>query len=78
MAGSYKHAVTDSGKLLSNERAAGMLENFGDVYEALQEMYGMIWYLAAGNADAVEEARQNYRTGIETFSPGISGNGPIY
>lgn len=46
MAGSYKHVVDDQGRLLDNEQVAGMLETGGDVYEAVEEMYGMIWWLA--------------------------------
>lgn len=47
MAGSYNHCIDDDGRLLSNEALAGMLENGGDVYEAVEEMYGMIWLLAS-------------------------------
>jgi len=81
MAGSYRHVVDDQGRLGSNERVVGMLENGGDVYEAVEEMYGMIWYLAGGVAalsgvdaplaDFVEKARTMYEAGIELWSPGI-------
>lgn len=47
MAGSYNHIVTDDGNLGSNQFVVDMLENGGDVFEAVEEMYGMIWYLAA-------------------------------
>lgn len=80
MAGSYNHCVNEEGKLLSNEDLNGMLENGGDVYEAVEEMYGMIWYLATmikddnwGNWEStkriVEEARTHYKEGIAD-SPG--------
>ena len=46
MAGSYNHVVTKDGNLKSNERIAESLENGGDVFEAVEEMYGMIWFLA--------------------------------
>lgn len=46
MAGSYNHVVTDDGNLDSNERVTSMLENGGDVFEAVEELYGMIWILA--------------------------------
>lgn len=75
MAGSYNHVVTNSGNLASNERVVDMLENGGDVFEAVEEMFGMIWYLAGKlvpddeNADAVkeavEDARQGYKEGLE-------------
>lgn len=71
MAGSYNHCVEDDGRLSSNRNVAGMLENGGDVYEAVLEMYGMIWFLAGGDADRVEEARQQYRAGLE-MSPGVN------
>jgi len=47
MSGSYNHVVKDDGNLASNERVVSMLENGGDVYEAVEEMFGMIWWLAA-------------------------------
>jgi hypothetical protein len=56
MAGSYQHVV-EHGALLSNEEVNGMLENGGDVYEAVKQMYGMIWYLA--DALATQVAYQN-------------------
>jgi hypothetical protein len=75
MAGSYKHVVTDDGNLGSNEFVVDMLETGGDVFEAVEEMYGMIWWLAAifGAPAAppsevkrvVEAARQNYTKGLE-------------
>ena len=56
MAGSYNHVVANDGNLGSNEFIVDMLENGGDVFEAVEEMYGMIWFLAAGQ---VEIAAQN-------------------
>lgn len=71
MAGSYKHATTKSGKLREPFDMVRMLENGGDVWEALEEMYGMIWWLADGDSLVVESARQNYQGGIK-MSPGIA------
>lgn len=72
MAGSYNHVVTKSGKLAKPERVCSMLECMsGDVYEAIEEFYGMVWYLAGGDADRVEKARQNYVEGLR-LSPGIN------
>lgn len=74
MAGSYNHVVTNKGNLASNERVVGMLENGGDVFEAVEEMYGMIWWLVGNPRDTstpelakagVEEARQNYKEGLK-------------
>lgn len=75
MAGSFLHATTDDGKLRSNESFVGMVENLGDAYETVEEMYGMIWYLAGfipslEAEEAVEQARRNYQEGI-TRSPGV-------
>lgn len=96
MAGSYKHVVDDKGRLLSPTGVCNMLnipgspEAWGslaarDVCEAIQEMYGMIWYLAdqvassemlIGEHDesdvraAIEEAQLNYKIGLEK-SPGV-------
>jgi len=71
MAGSYNHIVTDDGNLMSNDQmmiSGAMIENLGDAYEAIEELYGMIWYLAGMHPGkekmAVEEARQNYQDGL--------------
>lgn len=86
MAGSYNHCITRKGNLMSNDRmmvSGAMIENLGDAYEAIEEMFGMIWWLAVKRANphispqgaveiysseikaAVEEARQNYKEGLE-------------
>ncbi len=70
MAGSYNHAVNDDGQLRNVRNMGIATETQGDAYETIEEMYGMIWWLASGNADRVEAARQNYRSGVEQFSPG--------
>lgn len=73
MAGSYNHCVKKSGKL-RRESFSDMIENLGDAYEAVEEMYGMIWYLASGNAGLVEIARRSYKNGLQ-LSPGVEGKG---
>lgn len=70
MAGSYNHVVGKTGKLLSNTNFVDMIENLGDAYEMAKDMYGMIWYLANGNVDMVEEAKVNVELGIR-LSPGV-------
>ena len=72
MAGSYNHVVDENGNLESNETVVDMLENGGDVFEAVEEMYGMIWWLAsklganaAGTKIIVEVARNNYQEGLD-------------
>jgi hypothetical protein len=71
MAGSYNHCVDDNGRLIPPGDLSEMLEyhDTGDVYEAIEEMYGMIWYLADADSERVEDARQNYREGLR-ISPG--------
>jgi hypothetical protein len=79
MAGSYSHITTDKkGKFRGTE----LLDHMGDAYEALEECYGMIWFLAtiAVQGDAhiakddpaywVEMARKNYENGLK-LSPGV-------
>lgn len=46
MAGSWRHMTGRTGKLRNNESFTGMIENLGDAYEAAEECYGMIWWLA--------------------------------
>lgn len=74
MAGSYSHATTDDGRLRNESTMPIATETQGDAYETIEEMYGMIWFLAAGNANAVEEARQQYKAGLE-MSPGVQPEG---
>lgn len=72
MAGSYSHATTDDGKLRSHESFVQMVENLGDAYETVKEMYGMIWWLADGDPDKVDNALLNWDLGIVVNSPGVS------
>lgn len=69
MAGSYNHAVNDDGRLRNTHNMTIATETQGDAYETIQEMYGMIWFLALGDPEKVEAARQHYKEGIN-FSPG--------
>lgn len=55
MAGSYDHVIQDDGNLASRERMADMLENGGDVFDAVEEMYGMIWLLAQQQVGVFDE-----------------------
>ena len=75
MAGSYNHVILDDGNLGSNEWVANMLENGGDVFEAVEEMYGMIWFLAWQSAashisfeqfKSLEYAREIVKDVVET------------
>lgn len=71
MAGSYGHCVDDSGRLFNPFDLSQMIENGGDVYEAVEQLFGMVWYLAGGDAATVERSRVNYRQGLR-MSPGVS------
>lgn len=76
MAGSFNHIVNkDTGALRSNASALSMLDcHHGDVFEALEEMYGMIWYLAwvgalgmiPGGMGTDDDIRPIAMEGIET------------
>jgi hypothetical protein len=70
MAGSYSHAITSKGRLRNPKTMTIATETQGDTYETIEEMFGMIWYLADGDPARVEEACLNYRDGI-TMSPGV-------
>jgi hypothetical protein len=53
MAGGWGHMTNDDGTPYDSTFGNGsMLENGGDVTEALQQCYGMIWWLADTVADA--------------------------
>lgn len=74
MTGSWKHFTNGQGRFIGSS----MLENGGDVVEALEEAYGMVWYLASlveenepYTARMVEEARQRYKEGLQV-SPGFT------
>lgn len=81
MAGSYKHVTAPDGQLLPRGRT--LLDHLGDAHEALEEMYGAIWWLATRLAEGSEHAPSffvdaavaEYRTGL-TMSPGTSGKYP--
>jgi hypothetical protein len=62
MAGSYRHIVDENGAFSGHQHRLG---NGGDVYEALEELYGMIWYLAGGDSEKVRTAQINYQKGLE-------------
>ena len=84
MAGSYNHAVNRRGQLRSPQHMTIATETPGDAYETIEEMYGMIWFLASDRrvgsdawspAEWVEQARLNYQDGIK-WSPGREGDEP--
>jgi hypothetical protein len=72
MAGSWQHMTTKSGKFLNNERFCGMIENLGDAYEAAEECFGMVHWLAEQLAnvtgqpreDLIRAAEEHYRDGL--------------
>ena len=74
MAGSYNHAVDDQGRLRNWRTMSIATETGGDAYETIEEFYGMVWWLAQGDAARVEEARQNYQAGVD-LSPGRQPEG---
>jgi hypothetical protein len=78
MAGSWQHMTTRAGRLRDNESFCRMIENLGDAYEAAEECYGMIWWLATQLAEdrapglatreqaqaVITEAEQHYKDGL--------------
>ena len=76
MAGSYLHAVNDAGQLRNWRNMTIATETQGDAYETIEEFYGMVWFLAEGNAARVEEARQRYTEGL-ALSPGHEPEGAV-
>jgi len=74
MAGSWQHMTGRTGRLLNNENFTGMIENLGDAYEAAEECYGMIWWLAETIAGpgatraqilrVIRQAQEHYQDGL--------------
>jgi len=80
VAGSWDHMTTKSGKLRNNESFCDMVENLGDAYEAAEECYGMVYYLARQVAnmrtvygsfgqtvtreEVIREAQDHYKEGL--------------
>lgn len=73
MAGSFRHVTTKKGKLRKPDKS--LLDHMGDANEAIEEMYGMIIYLAQYGAPGasrtgddlrrvIEDARVNYKDGL--------------
>ena len=50
------HVTDENGKLKSNEDFINYIENLGDAYEAIEEMYYMIQYLSNGDADSINDS----------------------
>jgi hypothetical protein len=66
----YNHIVDPEGRFLDPDNFSGRVGSLKEAYEMAQEMYGMIWWLAAAFKENcidldVEDARQNYKQGIE-------------
>jgi hypothetical protein len=72
MAGSYKHVVNNNGNLRSNESFEQVIGNLGDAYEAIEEMYGMIWWLATSNAGTSKQPEQLVRLARECYETGLN------
>jgi hypothetical protein len=65
--------TTKSGKLRNNTSFCGMIENLGDAYEAAEECYGMVWWMARALSERepdisreqwIARAEQNCREGL--------------
>jgi hypothetical protein len=80
MAGSWSHMTTEDGRLRNVATFHDMLDTGGDVYEAAEECFGMVQYLAEelskhtrvgggmfvsrSRGELVAEARNNYQAGL--------------
>lgn len=53
MAGSYRHVIDHNGKFLG---LRWQLDNPGDAYETIEEMYWMLQYLSGGSKEKLFEA----------------------
>ena len=65
MAGSWKHLLRNDGTF----RGIELLDNLGDAYEALEECYGMILWLAGGDWSVIADAEQHYRDALMLLQP---------
>lgn len=76
MAGGWGHVTNDDGTPYAG--GGDCLENLGDINEFVEEVYGMVWWLAAHRArmrfattsvtreqimDVIKSAQENYRSG---------------
>jgi len=60
MAGSYRHVTDKNNNLISNEHFPDMIENLGDAYETIEEMWYLIDILANGNKSKIADAHLKY------------------
>jgi len=60
MAGSYRHVTDKDNNLISNERFPEMIENLGDAYETIEEMWYIIDILANGDKSKIADAHLKY------------------
>lgn len=70
MAGSYNHCVDDKGNLRTNDELVESIENLGDAFEAIEEMYGMIWWLAY-NTNSMLPAKLRVELARRSFAEGL-------
>lgn len=52
--------TTDGGKLRNSRTFNDMIENGGDAYEAAEECYGMLWWLAGQVVDLTGPSGSTY------------------
>lgn len=67
MAGSFNHVVDKDRNLLDFEDILG-ISTKGESYETVEEMYGMIHWLAdifPVPKEAIDQARRNYMQGLK-------------
>jgi len=66
---SFGHVVQKDGNLRALSIIGDMLTSKDDIVKTVEEMYGMIWFLAGKEVgrekQTVEDARKQYREGLK-------------
>lgn len=60
MAGSYRHVTDKNNNLVSNEEFIDHIENLGDAYETIEEMWHMIDILTGGDKEKIRKVHIEY------------------
>lgn len=71
MAGSWGHIINGDGGFIAADEFPDMIENLGDAYEACEQCYGMVMFLANGDPAKIEEARERYLEGLALGSSAL-------
>jgi hypothetical protein len=64
MAGSLSHITSGQGEFTMD-----LIDNMGDAHEALEECFGVIWWLTQGDPEDVRDAIDHYKKGLRMGRP---------